>query len=201
MDCHVGTFDGIAFECVSNNFKCSLTLGPDDTVAHLTNLLAQKMDHLPSELRLICSDSTLSRQPKSSLASLGLQVGTVYDLRVIRRPVSHTRLRITAHVLCSSLPPMQIPMHLSSYTSDVKCAVRDLLRIPGLCLSLHHTDGEMLPDGGSLWSLGVRDGGRLYCRIHTEDPPPAAAVDAVRVREQIRLSGIEESELELIEEN
>jgi hypothetical protein len=162
-----------------------MTLGPDDTVAILTNLLALNVDHLPSELRLICNGKNISSNPRSTLASLGLQVGAVYKLRVIRRPVTHTWLRTTVHVLCSSFPPMQIPMHFSSSAADVKREVRYLLRIPGLCLSFHHADGKLLSDRGSLWSLGVRDGGRLYCRIHTEDPPPVAAVDAERVREQI----------------
>ena len=77
-------------------------------------------------------------------------------------------------------------MRASSHVADVKHELRDLLRIPNLCLSLHRADGEPLPDGASLRDLGVRDGERVYCRIHTEDPPPAAAVDAGRVREQIK---------------
>ena len=107
-------------------------------------------------------------------------------LLVIRRRVKSVWLRITAHVLCSSLPAMDIPMLSSSTAADFKRELRELLRIPAL--SLHHADGEPLPDGASLRDLGVRDGERVYCRIHTEDPPPAAAVDAGRVREQIRRS-------------
>ena len=185
-DYPLGTFDAITVKCVSSNWKCSLILSPADKVCHLTNLLAQRMNSLPSELRLICSGRVLSRRPTSSLASFGLATGGAYKLLVIRRPVTQTWLRITAHVLCCSLPPMQLPMHASSPAADVKREVRDLLRIPALCLSLHLPDGEPLPDGASLRDLGVRDGGRVYCRIHTEDPPPPAAVDAERVRELIR---------------
>ena len=107
-------------------------------------------------------------------------------LLVIRRRVRPVWLRITAHVLCSSLPPMHMPMRSSSNAAAVKRELRELLRIPALCLSLHLADGEPLPDGASLRDLGVRDGERVYCRIHTENPPPAAAVEAGRVREQIR---------------
>jgi hypothetical protein len=174
------------FNCVSNNFTCTLTLSPAHHVSHLIKLLAQKMKHLPSELRLICRGRIISRLPKSTLSSLGLEVGGTYKLLVIRRHVTPAWLHITAYILCSSLPPIQIPMHASSPAADIKSEVRDLLRIPGLCLSLHLADGEPLPDGASLRDLGVRDGGRVYCRVHTEDPPPAAAVEAGRVREQIR---------------
>ncbi len=128
----------------------------------------------------------MSRRPNSSLASFGLAVGASYKLVVIRRPVKPAWLCITAYVLCSSFRPMPLPMRASSHAADVKRELRDLLRIPTLCLSLHLADGEPLPDGASLRDLGVRDGERVYFRIHTEDPPPAAAVDAGRVREQIR---------------
>jgi hypothetical protein len=143
------------------------------------------MGSLSMELRLICMGRILSHHPRSSLASFGITAG-VYTLFVVRRPVTTAWLHITAHILCSSLPLIQIPMRASSPVADIKDEVRDQLRIPGLCLSLHLADGEQLPDGASLRDLGVRDGGRVYCRIHTEDPPPAAAVEAGRVREQIR---------------
>jgi hypothetical protein len=81
---------------------------------------------------------------------------------------------------------MRLPIRASSPAADIKRELRDLLRIFNLCLFLHRADDEPLPDGASLRDLGVRDGERVYCRIHTEDPPPAAAVDAGRVREQIR---------------
>jgi hypothetical protein len=145
------------------------------------------MNHLSSpEFLLVCRGMILSNEPESSLASLGLAVGDVYTLLVIRRSVTPTWLRITAYFLCSSIPPIQIPIRATRSPADLKTEVRSVLRIPGLCLSLHLADGEPLPDGASLRDLGVRDGGRVYCRIHTEDPLPAAAVEAGRVREQIR---------------
>jgi hypothetical protein len=180
-------FDGIKLNCISNNFKCSLCLSPADRVSHLTKVLAQRMNNLPSaDLLLVCKGIVLSNQPESSLASLGLAVGDVYELLVIRQSVKPAWLRTTAYFLCSSIPPIQIPMRATRFPADFKSEVRNVLRIPGLCLSLHLADGEPLPDGASLRDLGVRDGGRVYCRIHTEDPPPAAAVEAGRVREQIR---------------
>jgi hypothetical protein len=145
--------------------------------------LAQRIEKLSSELLLICRGEIISSHPNSSLESFGLAVGGAYQLLVI---VTRAWLRVTAHILCSSFPPMPLPMCASSHVADVKHELRDLLRIPNLCLSLHLADGEPLPDGASLRDLGVRDGERVYCRIHTEDPPPAAAVDAGRVREQIR---------------
>jgi hypothetical protein len=144
------------------------------------------MEHLPSELLLICRGRILSQRPNSSLASFGLAERGAYRLLVIRRPVRPAWLRITvtAHILCCSLPLIHVPMRSSSLVADVKRELRDMLRIPALCLSLHRADGEPLPDGASLRDLG--DGERVYCRIHTEDPPPAAAVEAGRVREQIQ---------------
>ena len=180
------TVGEITFSCVSNDFKCALSLSPADKVSHLTTLLAQRMEILPARLLLICRGTVLSRRPSSSLASFGLAAGRAYKLVVIRRPVRPAWLRITAHVLCSSLPAMDIPMLSSSTAADFKRELRELLRIPSLCLSLHLADGEALPDGASLGELGVGDGERVYCCIHTEDPPPAAAVDAAQVREQIR---------------
>ena len=180
----VRTSDRIIFDCVSKDFRCSLSLCPADKVSHLTKLLAESMEHLPSELLLICRGRILSQRPNSSLASFGLAARGAYRLFVIRRPVKPAWLRITAHILCCSLPTMPIPMRSSSTAADIKRELRDMLRIPALCLSLHRADGEPLPDGASLRDLG--DGERVYCRIHTEDPPPAAAVEAGRVREQIQ---------------
>jgi hypothetical protein len=142
------------------------------------------MDDLLPECLLICKGQVLSRRPEASLASFGLAMGGTYKLLVIP-PATPTWLRLTAHILCSSFPPMGIPMLASSTAAHVKRELRDLLRIPTLCLTLHLADGEPLPDGASLRDLGVRDGERIYCRIHAEDPPPATAVDAERVREQI----------------
>ena len=172
--------------CISAKFECSLCISTTEKVLCLRACLAQNVECPPEDLVLLCRGKNLSSRLNSSLASFGLAVGGAYKLLVIRRPVTPAWLRITAHVLCSSLPPMHLHMHASSPAVNVKRELRELLRIPALCLSLHLADGEPLPDGASLRDLGVRDGERVYCRIHTEDPPPAAAVDAGRVREQIR---------------
>jgi hypothetical protein len=163
-----------------------LSLNPAENVFHLTNRVARTLKNLPSKLILICRGRILSRHLTSPLASFGLAAGCTYKLLVIRRPVTPTWLRITAHVLCSSFSPIPLPIRVSWRAYDIKRELRELLRIPALCLSLHRADGELLPDGASLRDLGMRDGERVYCRIHTEDPPPAAAVEAGRVREQIR---------------
>jgi hypothetical protein len=181
----VGVVDGLTLVCASNENECSLCLSPEDSVSKLTDLLDQNMDDLPPEYLLVCKGQILSRRPEATLASFGLAMGGIYKLLVIP-PVTPTWLRLTAHILCSSFPPMSIPMRASSPVAHVKRELRDLLRIPTLCLSIHLAVGEPLPDGASLRDLGVQDGERIYCRIHTVDPPPAAAVDAERVREQIR---------------
>ena len=85
----------------------------------------------------------LSRRPESSLASLGLTVGGVYKILVISRPHTHQVFRITAHILCSLLPPIQIPMHASSPSINVKNEVREMLHTPALFLSLHAADGKL----------------------------------------------------------
>ncbi len=86
----IETVDGITFNCVSSNFKCSLILSLGDKVFHLTQLLAQSMDKLPSELMLICRDEIISLHPNSSLASFGLAVGGAYQVLVIRLDVTPT---------------------------------------------------------------------------------------------------------------
>ncbi len=64
------TSDRIRFDCVSKDFRCSLCLCPAVKVSHLTKLLAESMEHLPSELLLICRGRILSQRPNSSLALL-----------------------------------------------------------------------------------------------------------------------------------
>jgi hypothetical protein len=113
----------------------------------------------PSELLLICRGRIfiLSRRPNSSLASFGLEVGGAYKLLVIRRPGKHVWL--ASHPM-SSAPPFPPRPSPCAPQADVKHELRDLLRIPNLCLSLHRADGEPLPDGASLRDLGMRDGER-----------------------------------------
>jgi hypothetical protein len=156
-------------------------VGLTDTVFNLAVLLSERMHCPPSELLLICKGRIISRCPTSTLAAFGFSAGGTYKLLATRRPARPVWLRLTAHFLSCSLPPTPLRMHATSPAINIKRQLRELLRIPCLSLSLHLADGEALPDGASLRDLGLRDGARLYCRIHCDDPPPAEAVEAGRV--------------------
>jgi hypothetical protein len=177
--------ENVRVNCVSNGFKCSLHVCVAETVSEFCTHLAERMQCLPSELLLICKGRIISRCPASTLASFGLCPGGTYKIFASRRPFRPVWLRLTAHILSCSLPPITLRMHATSPTINIKRQLRELLRIPCLGLSLHFADGEALPDDASLRDLGMRDGARIYCRIHSTHPPPAEAVEAGRVLEMI----------------
>jgi hypothetical protein len=169
------------FNCVTKDLICCLDVCLTDTVFEFAALLAERMQCLPAELLLICKGRILSRYPTATLAAFGLKRGGTYKLLAARHPARPVWLRITAHFLCCSLPPTPLRMHATSPIINIKRQLRELLRTPYLSLSLHLADGEELPDCASLQDLGVRDGARVYCRIHCDNPPPAEAVEAGRV--------------------
>ena len=178
--------------CIAINFKCSLRVCESETVLQLSNRLGKLMQCSPSELILICNGRFISRHPLFSLEALGLFASSsICKLVISQRPPGPTLLLITTIFLCSSsLSPLLFSMLAESTITSVKRRIRELLRCPVAIFSLYLSDGSELPDTVTLRELGVADGGRLYCRIRSEEQEPALpsalASTAAAVRKLVR---------------
>ena len=179
------------FNYIAIGFKGSLHACESETVLQLSERLGKIMQCPPSELVLICKGRFISRHPMFSLEALGVfDSSPACKLVISRRPPGPTWIAITTVFLCSSsLTPLIFCIHTDSTVASVKERVRELLCCPAAVTSLHLADGAALPDSLTLRNLGVADGGRIYCRIRSDEPeplPPSAfAAAAAAVREQV----------------
>ena len=173
----------IYLHCLSENVSESFAIGLTDSVQHLCSVIADQVKCQPTDLTIICNGNKISKHLTCTLDELDIynalaKTGACKLMVLQRSSPSPKWLRIQVHTVCSTIQPLDLRVHSANLAITVKHHIRELLRNLNLVLFLHATDGELLPDDLTLRDLRIPDGGRLYCRIHTE--PPLADVDAVQ---------------------